>query len=235
MSDEGTPYTDVFSSISPETRNEANTDHDKENTEETAEGAAKDSEQANQIYTLRPRDRKMTPKCLDWQVDKICSDFKLHVSRWRKCASSIEILISDSSDTKHIRRERDILMNIMTTLSEIYDRLKQTLTNEEDVKYSDLLDQYQGRLEITSGDNHTLMRDISNCLRELECDSVSRASSRSHNSRTSRSSRHSNTSRGSRESIDTVIEAAALKTKLKYIDTEAKQTLKGSESRRSLI
>lgn len=222
MSDDGTPYTDAFSFISPESRNEANTDHDKENTEETSEGAAKDSEQANQTYTLRPRDRKMTPKGLDWQVDKICSDFKLHVSRWRKCASSIEILISDSSDTKHIRRERDILMNIMTTLSEIYDRLKQTLTNEEDVKYRDLLDQYQGRLEITSGDNHTLMRDISNCLRELECDSVSRASSRSHNSRTSRSSRHSNTSRGSRESIDTVIEAAALKTKLKYIDTEAK-------------
>lgn len=103
MSDDGTPYTDAFSFISPESRNEANTDHDKENTEETSEGAAKDSEQANQIYTLRPRDRKMTPKGLDWQVDKICSDFKLHVSRWRKCASSIEILISDSSDTKHIR------------------------------------------------------------------------------------------------------------------------------------
>jgi hypothetical protein len=75
MSDDGTPYTDAFSFISPESRNEANTDHDKENTEETSEGAAKDSEQANQTYTLRPRDRKMTPKGLDWQVDKICSDF----------------------------------------------------------------------------------------------------------------------------------------------------------------
>lgn len=118
MSEDGTPYTDALSStcISPETRNEANTDHDKENTEETVKGATKDSEQANQINTLRPRERKMTPKGLDWQVDKICSDLKLHVSRWRKCASSIEVLISDSSDTKHISRERDILMNIMTTI-----------------------------------------------------------------------------------------------------------------------
>ncbi|XP_062610192.1 uncharacterized protein LOC134271972 [Saccostrea cucullata] len=223
MSNEEMSYTDALSSIPPETKEDNNTGNDKENVKTTSEETSKDSGQASQSNTLNMRERKMTMKGLEWQVDQICSNFKLKATKWRKCAASIEVLISDSKDTSTIRQERDVLISITTSLNEILERLKQMLTNEEDEKYRNLVDQYQGRIEIILGDNHTLMRDITNCLREIEFDSVSRISGRSHSSRTSRSTRVSNTSRGSRKSVDTVMEAAALKTKLMYIDEEAKR------------
>ena len=56
-----------------------------------------------------------------------------------------------------------------------------------------------------------------------EFDSVSRCSSRTARSRSSRSSRSSHSSHTSKKSIDTLVEVAALKVKLQYMDKEAKQ------------
>ena len=54
-------------------------------------------------------------------------------------------------------------------------------------------------------------------------DSVSRCSSRTARTRSSRSSRSSHSSHTSKKSIDTLVEVAALKGKLQYMDKEAKQ------------
>ena len=56
-----------------------------------------------------------------------------------------------------------------------------------------------------------------------EFNSVSRCSSRTARSRSSRSSRSSHNSHTSKKSTDTLVEVAALKVKLQYIDKEAKQ------------
>lgn len=66
------------------------------------------------------------------------------------------------------------------------------------------------------------MRDILNCLRELECDLVFRVLSRLYNSCILRLLRYFNMFWGFRELIDIVIEVVVLKIKLKYIDMEVK-------------
>ena len=117
------------------------------------------------------RERRMTPKGLEWQNNQLRADFRINVSKWRKYASTMEVLLSDSQDTVVIRKNRDILMNIVTNLDEITNRLRLNSGDEDDKKHtSSVLEQ----LELIERDHHSLMKDIANHLRDLEYDSVSR-------------------------------------------------------------
>ena len=83
-------------------------------------------------------------------------------------------------------------------------------------------EEFQGKYDGIANDDHTVLRNITSCLQDLEFDSASRNSSRTSRSRSLRTSRSSHLSRTSRKSTEAMVEVAALKAKLKYIDVEAK-------------
>jgi hypothetical protein len=75
--------------------------------------------QSNRDKNSDVHERRMTPKGLEWQNNQLRTDFRINVSKWRKNASTMEVLLSDSQDIIVIRKNRDILMNVVTNLDEI--------------------------------------------------------------------------------------------------------------------
>ena len=115
-------------------------------------------------------------------------------------------------------------MDIMSRLEATYSTIDAHFTdsNGKAADGTRTLEEFQGKYDGIANDHHTVLRNITSCLQDLEFDSASRNSSRTSRSYLSRTSRSSHQSRTSRKSTEAMVEAAALKAKLKYIEVEAK-------------
>lgn len=158
-------------------------------------------------------DQSKTPKGLEWQVNQLTAEFKSRISKWRKNACSLELLIADSNDVTALRKNRDIISSIMYDMDAILQRMNISVTDREDVILRDYKEEFQGRHEVIEADHHSLLKQITDWIRNLKY-KASAQSSRSYRRSVGEGSMIS------RESTNTV-EAAALKTKLKYIHAEA--------------
>ena len=169
--------------------------------------------------------RKMTDKGFHWKLENLAKDFTTAITQWQKQANEIQVLLSDSKDTQEIRNGRDMLMDIMSRLKATDSTIDAHFTdcNGKAADGTRTLEEFQGKYDGIANDHHTVLRNITSCLQDLEFDSASRNSSRTSRSRSSRTSRSSHLSRTSRKSTEAMVEAAALKAKLKYIDVEANQ------------
>ena len=118
-----------------------------------------------------------------------------------------------------------MLIDIMSRLEATYSAIDAHFT-DSDGKAADgtkTLEEFQGKYAGIANDHHTVLRNITSCLQDLEFDSASRNSNKTSRSHSSRTFRSSHLSRTSRKSTEAMVEAAALKAKLKYIDVKAKQ------------
>ena len=168
--------------------------------------------------------RKMTDKGFHWKLENLAKDFSATITQWRKQANEIQVLLSDSKNTQEIRTDQKMLMDIMSRLEATYSTIDAHFTdrNGKAADGTRTLEEFQGKYDGIANDHHTVLRNITSCLQDLEFDSASRNSSRTLRSRSSRTSRSSYLSRTSRKSTEVMVEASALKAKLKYIDVEAK-------------
>ena len=166
----------------------------------------------------------MTDKGFHWKLENLAKDFTTNITQWRKQANEIQVLLSDSKDTQEIRNVQNILMDTMSRLKATYSTKDAHFTdsNGKATEGTRTLEEFQGKYDEIANDHHTVLRNITYCLQDLEFDSASRNSSRTSRSRSSRTSRSSYLSRTSRKSTEAMVEAAALKAKLKYIDVKAK-------------
>ena len=167
---------------------------------------------------------KMTDKGFHWKLENLAKDFTATITQWRKQANEIQVLQSDSKNTQEIRNGRNMLMDIMNRLEATYSTIDAHLTdsNEKAADGTRTLEVFQGKYKGIANDHHTLLRNITSCLRDLEFDFASRNFSRTSRSHSSRTSRSSHLSRTLRESTEAMVEGAALKAKLKYVDVKAK-------------
>ena len=167
---------------------------------------------------------KMTDKGFHWKLENLAKDFTATITQWRKQANEIQVLLSDSKDTQEIRNGRNMLMVIMSRFEATYSTIDAHFTdrNGKAAEGTRTLEEFQGKYDGIANDHHTVLRNITSCLQDLEFDSASRNSSRTLRSRSSRTSWSSHLSRTSRKSTEAIIEVAALKAKLKYIDVKAK-------------
>ena len=170
------------------------------------------------------RTGKMTDKGFSWKLENLAKDFTATIAQWRKQANEIQVLLSDSKNTQEIRNGRNMLMDIMSRLEATYNTIDAHFTdsNGKEADGTRTLEEFQGKYDGIANDHHTLLRNVTSCLRDLEFDSASRNSSKTSRSHSSRTSRSSHLSRTSRKPTEAMVEAAALKAKLRYIDVEAK-------------
>ena len=160
------------------------------------------------------RDRNYTDKGLSWQINQKQQQFHNAISGWRRKAGRVERLLSDSVETKDLKKERDALQCEMNTVESVYKQLDELLSHadKKGTKYD--------RYESIETENHGILKRISQCIRELNgSDSHSRSSTRSHISKHSKRSRSSQLSHSSKKA-DAAAEAAVLKAEMKYIDSE---------------
>ncbi|KAJ8035279.1 hypothetical protein HOLleu_22451 [Holothuria leucospilota] len=74
------------------------------------------------------RERTMTEKGLQWQLDVKEQKLRKIITSWRRQASKIECLLADRGCVPDIMTERDLAMKIMTQLSDAYYDLDQLLS-----------------------------------------------------------------------------------------------------------
>ena len=165
------------------------------------------------------RVRSYSDKGLEYQIDLKQQNLRSKITAWRRRATRIERLLSESKDINALKGESGFLNREMNDVNEAYETLNELLTlgsrnGEESQRY-----------ESIEGQNYQLLRRITECINEMEGSEIrSRVSGRSnrshHSSHRSRSSQLSTASKRA----DAAAQAAALRAKLKYIDTEARQT-----------
>ena len=130
------------------------------------------TESVNPETELRTvRDRNKTPKGLEWQVNQLTAEFKSRASKWRKSACSLEILIADSKDVSAIRKNRDTVSAIMRDIDAILERLNLTVTDSEGEilhGFKPILEEFQGRHEVIEGDHHSLLKQITDSIKNIQ-------------------------------------------------------------------
>ena len=153
----------------------------------------------------------MTDKCFYWKLENLAKDFTATIVQWRKQANEIQVLLSDSKNTQEIRNGRNILMDIMSRLEAMYSTIDAHFTdsNGKAAEGTRTLEEFQGKYDGIANDHHTLLRNVTSCLQDLEFDSATINSSRTSRSHSSRTSRSSHLSRTSRKSTEAMVEAAA--------------------------
>lgn len=122
-------------------------------------------------------------------------------------------MMSDSKDVSCLRQERDELQEVMDHVSHSYEHLEETLTflRKSGSVYEQFEDMERSHLEI--------IRNIVDCIRDLEVECGSGYSARSRGSR--RSSRSSTNSKWAESAAG----AVGLGTKMEHIDTYSKAKL----------
>lgn len=105
----------------------------------------------------------------------------------------------------------------MHDIDSILERLVDTVLdkNGEIIQdYETVIQEMQGRHEIIETEHHALLKHITDTIQNIQYEDMTQSS---------RASRRSagQSSRSSSKSANTIMEAAALKTKLKYIEEEA--------------
>ncbi|KAJ8027919.1 hypothetical protein HOLleu_30014 [Holothuria leucospilota] len=89
--------------------------------------------------TSRPdRQRTLTEKGFQWQLEQKEQRFRSLVSKWRRHAAKIECLLSESASVGEVKADRDTLLVLMTEVSKAYDELDSLLgtVNKTGSRYS---------------------------------------------------------------------------------------------------
>lgn len=171
--------------------------------------------------TLRrsTRDKKPTQKGMWWQIDTLQKNFRRAISAWNSCSNKVEVLLSDTIDTRTIREHRDTLIENMSQVTSIYKQLTHLIEIEgQSSEHSDLVSDIEidlnNKYEKYEDENSDIMKRITRRLQELDnLDSKSK--------RSGSSSHRTNTT----ERSHTASRAAELKAKLKFMDLQAKAQL----------
>ncbi|CAC5386011.1 unnamed protein product [Mytilus coruscus] len=174
----------------------------------------------------------MTEKGLCWQLDTLQQNLKKAISAWHSRHNKLSILLSDSDDLEEIRVNRDSLVKSMTQVEDIYKHLTRLINEEGSSSERSQLARDIGtditqKFELCETDTEMILKEISKRIQVIDEGKSKRSfrrpsrSNRSVSERSHVSSRLSNASKLS----ETVARAAELKTKLKYIEAEAKAKL----------
>ena len=164
------------------------------------------------------RDRKMTEKGREWQIQQSLNNFRAAVSGWRKCANHMQSLLSDTDSISVLRNSRKEIERHMQNVSDMFVQVCAVIPGENNRETTQ-------RYDMVESENHHLLKTVGERIREIEVDKgevVSAKTCRSHFSRRSNSSRSSQASHTSAK-LEALTEAAVLKTKLKHMDAEAKK------------
>ena len=102
-----------------------------------------------------------TEKGLEYQIDQNHRSFRSAISAWRRLATGLERLLSDSRNITDLKLARDDLDRYMLRIHSAYDRLLDLLPEEE----MHQCDKHFDDIEI---ENHSLIRRVSTFIRELE-------------------------------------------------------------------
>ena len=182
----------------------------KENIPLSIEGQDSDE---SEVQTGK-RVKTFTEKGLLWQITEKRKFLRSAVGTWCRHATKIETLWTDTSDTALLKKERDSLEVEMNIVSNAYEYLNELLP--VDIESQDYV-----KFENAQSDHYSLVRKISEVLREIDFQkSVKSAkSSKSAHSQKSRRSHSSGGSNVSKES-DYATEAAGLRAKLRYVNIE---------------
>ena len=176
------------------------------------------------------RVRVPTEKGLHYQISIVGKRLKDAISKWRKSVSNMTIVLSDTRDICKIRDNRDKSVEAMNFVQDTFEYLKDTEENS-DVRNSSC-DEFASLLESVEVEHQNFMSKISERISDLEIDRSECKSTRSHKS--SRYERSVASHCSSRS--DAAVEAAALKIRLKYIDSElrSKAELERVKTKRDL-
>lgn len=151
-----------------------------------------------------------TEKGLEWRIDQEKKKLRSLYSTWRVQCNDVWVLLSDSSDQDKLRSARDQLCKFYVELGDCYAKLGRLI----DVSSFD--PQLYDKMDLVGQEHSKVLQSIScHLLQQSKDESTSQISA---HSRASNWSKHSNASRRS----DSLLKAAELKAKLKYIDLEAK-------------
>lgn len=144
------------------------------------------------------RERTLTEKGFEYQLSVSQSNCRLSLSAWRRRCGQALSLLSDSKNVDAVRDHRNLLIGSFDKVITTYDKLKalKDVTKENDV------------LDNVEGEHHQILKQISNCIRELEV-------ANDLGSGVSRRSRRSNISEAAARN-------AILKADLKYLDMETR-------------
>ena len=154
------------------------------------------------------RERVLTEKGLAWNIINTKQNFRSDCTAWQKVANSIDVRLTDTADALHIQHLRDDLIQCMVKLSETYNHLCQLLLNSEGK--TDILT--DGKFDNMESEHRDTMKRIRDYLSHISDDRDSKSSVRSRRSKRSTGSNLS--------AADLKANAAALRTKLKYVDIE---------------
>ncbi|XP_050404672.1 uncharacterized protein LOC126820632 [Patella vulgata] len=166
-----------------------------------------DLQSENEGNSDSQRERKLTQKGLEYQIQQKQNSFRRAVSKWRQQANTLGKLLSDSRDIPLIRKERDTLENVIGEISYILSELNELCEEGREVEA------YYERYDNIEEDHCNLLKKVSSYLHDFLSDRGSRSSSKSKQSSKSSSSRKA----------DILVEAAELKVKLKYVEIEARK------------
>lgn len=164
------------------------------------------------------RTHKLTDKGLQYERELRERNFKAAVSSWRTSINKMSILLSDFDDIDKIREGRDKIEKSLTDVNLVFNRVKELHNPDEPVNES-----ISALLENLEIEHQQIMSRIADRICEIRAEgsTVSRVSLSSSRSKSSTVSKRSSTSAVSKRS-NVAMAAAVLRTKLKYIDVEAK-------------
>ncbi|KAJ8022439.1 hypothetical protein HOLleu_37336 [Holothuria leucospilota] len=160
------------------------------------------------------RTKTLTENGLDYQVNEKRRKFKLGVNSWQRAARKLELILTDSKDISLIKAERDKLEIEMNSLESLFQSLNELIEMEVDSPE-------ETKLGTLQADHYSLVRKVGDVIREIKSEqshvgstgSIS-SSSKSGGKASSRASARSS------KKLGYATKAAALRTKLKYVDIE---------------
>ena len=129
----------------------------KENVPSFIEGQDIDE---SEVQTSK-RVKTFTEKGLLWHIAEKRKFLRSAVGTWCRHANKIETLLTDTSDTALLKKERDSLEVEMNIVSNAYEYLNELLT--VDIESQDFV-----KFENTQSDHYSLVRKISEVLREID-------------------------------------------------------------------
>lgn len=162
-----------------------------------------------------PRDRTLTEKGLDYQINLLRGKFKSGLSAWRRHYTQALTLITDSQNIRTIKEHRKLLTGSLEDLTDIFEKLRNLIEISQDDKF-----QEGEKFEQVELEYQNIIQRITDCIQRLESkrDEIgSCITNVTYRSVASKNSRKSNISRIS----DAAAKAAKLKAELKYIDVES--------------
>ena len=158
------------------------------------------------------RQRNLTEKGLNYQIEMKQRKFRNLISTWRRKASNLECLLSERAEVDKIKSERDSAIQVMFEISNVYYELDELL-----IQIGQMGSKYE-IFEDIEREHYLLIKRVSEfarCADETGSKSNFEGSERKSKSRSSLSS-------SSSIKADAAAKVASLQAKLKYIEVKAK-------------